>query len=86
MESVERLVEAQHLVFLPVDDEVGRLAYVDLLGHLPIQESRLHAHVVDWPPLLGSKCKQQTHRFNPRDGGEHFVEVHTLLLDVALGY
>jgi hypothetical protein len=47
MESVECLVEAQYLVFLPVDDEVGRLAYVDLLGQLPIQESRLHAHVVD---------------------------------------
>jgi hypothetical protein len=36
MESVERLVEAQHLVFLPIDDEAGRLADIHLLDQLSI--------------------------------------------------
>jgi hypothetical protein len=86
MGSIECLVEAQHLVFLPTDDEARRLADVHLLGQLLVQESGLHVHVVDGPPLLGSKSQEQTHRFNPRDGGKHFVEVYSLLLDIALGY
>jgi hypothetical protein len=46
-EPVERLVEAQHLVLLPVDDKIERLANIHLLNQLFVQEHILHVHVLD---------------------------------------
>ena len=83
-EGVQRLVEAQDLVFTPGDGEAGGLGDVHFLCKIAIQERRFDVEVMNLPAFMRRHGKQRAHRVQPRHRREHFVKVHAGALDVAL--
>jgi hypothetical protein len=76
-------LQPQDFSFLIGDDKSRRLAGVRFLLQIPIEKRRFHVHVVDLPPFLSCKRKEEAHGLHASDRSEDLIVVDPLLLQKA---
>jgi hypothetical protein len=79
-------VLAQNLAVVLSVDEAGRLLHEHRLLDLPVEEGRLHVHVVDLPQVVPGDAQKMSHGHKTCHQCYNFLEVDPLFLHIAFRY